>query len=411
MTIILTLFCFFLQLTGNLMLCLNFAKSRFRTVGAIRPSTRSRLSTNYAPREHHTCHWAILRAMIQRIQSITLTQQVQLFDSLKEPCLQQQKAFNPKINGNENQIRRLSKDSLGDGVDWLWRYKGVSWIIVLISGTKMHLPESLYPSETNGQITFGNHALDLSQLQPAPESERSKFMIIIYKLYCQRVGLGEVFSEAGKGDLQTHCYHQTYPKQLLKEGQVRHHYNYIYFPKDYLNRTWSTNSKRRGKSKNQIYLLVELIQNATEQWKLKVSRQSKDLKGVFPVIFSTRSIQQSLHLTLPNPSDLWGFDALFSTYIARLIKKRKVSIDLTKGIVDFIRAYSNGIGGEVLDNLISWVDDWEGDLKEWFNWSERNLVKINTTATNNVKGEMMLKEDYIRFDSAKAIASELTLEI
>ncbi|KAI8445057.1 hypothetical protein BY996DRAFT_6470281 [Phakopsora pachyrhizi] len=34
-----------------------------------------------------------------------------------------------------------------------------------------HLPESLYPSETNGQITFGNHALDLSQLQPAPESE------------------------------------------------------------------------------------------------------------------------------------------------------------------------------------------------------------------------------------------------
>ncbi|KAI8447434.1 hypothetical protein BY996DRAFT_6602854 [Phakopsora pachyrhizi] len=55
-------------------------------------------------------------------------------------------AFNPTINGNENQIRRLSKDSLGDG--------------------------SLYPSETNGQITFGNHALGLSQLQPAPESER-----------------------------------------------------------------------------------------------------------------------------------------------------------------------------------------------------------------------------------------------
>ncbi|KAI8449553.1 hypothetical protein BY996DRAFT_7473207 [Phakopsora pachyrhizi] len=72
-------------------------------------------------------------------------------------------------------------------------------------------------------------------------------------------------------------------------------------------------------------------------------------------------------------------------------------------------AYSNGIGGEVLDNLNSWVDDWEGDLKEWFNWSERNLVKIDTTATNNVKGEMMmLKEDYIRFDSAKAITSELT---
>ncbi|KAI8455271.1 hypothetical protein BY996DRAFT_6595014 [Phakopsora pachyrhizi] len=54
-------------------------------------------------------------------------------------------AFNPIIDGNENQIRRLSKDSLGDG--------------------------SLYPSEMNGQITFGNHALDLSQLQPAPESE------------------------------------------------------------------------------------------------------------------------------------------------------------------------------------------------------------------------------------------------
>ncbi|KAI8447531.1 hypothetical protein BY996DRAFT_6588978 [Phakopsora pachyrhizi] len=36
----------------------------------------------------------------------------------------------------------------------------------------LHLPESLYPSETNGQITFGNHSLDLSQLQPVPESER-----------------------------------------------------------------------------------------------------------------------------------------------------------------------------------------------------------------------------------------------
>ncbi|CAH7666778.1 family 90 glycosyltransferase [Phakopsora pachyrhizi] len=69
------------------------------------------------------------------------------------------------------------------------------------------------------------------------------------------------------------------PRQLLKEGRVRHHNDYIYFPKDYLNRTWSTNSKKRGKSKNQIYPLVELIQNATEQWKLKVSRQSKDLKG------------------------------------------------------------------------------------------------------------------------------------
>ncbi|KAI8457572.1 hypothetical protein BY996DRAFT_6580152 [Phakopsora pachyrhizi] len=56
-----------------------------------------------------------------------------------------QKAFSPTIDGNEIQIRRLSKDSLGDG--------------------------SLYPSETNGQITFGNHALDLSQLQPAPETE------------------------------------------------------------------------------------------------------------------------------------------------------------------------------------------------------------------------------------------------
>ncbi|KAI8451172.1 hypothetical protein BY996DRAFT_8538585 [Phakopsora pachyrhizi] len=32
------------------------------------------------------------------------------------------KAFNPTINGNEDQIRRLSKDSLGDGVDCLWRY-------------------------------------------------------------------------------------------------------------------------------------------------------------------------------------------------------------------------------------------------------------------------------------------------
>ncbi|KAI8457830.1 hypothetical protein BY996DRAFT_8392805 [Phakopsora pachyrhizi] len=42
------------------------------------------------------------------------------------------------------------------------------------------LPESLYPSEKNGQIIFGNHALDLPQLQPAPESESSKFMIIIY---------------------------------------------------------------------------------------------------------------------------------------------------------------------------------------------------------------------------------------
>ncbi|KAI8450981.1 hypothetical protein BY996DRAFT_8543004 [Phakopsora pachyrhizi] len=279
-----------------------------------------------------------------------------------------QKAFNPKINGNENQIRRLAVEIQRGELD----------------------NQSLYPSETNGQITFGNHALDLSQLQPAPESESV-------------LDWGRLFTLQSPFDQED--------PQLLKEGQVRHHYNYIYFPKDYLNRTWSTNSKRRGKSKNQIYLLVELIQNATEQWKLKVSRQSKDLKGVFPVIFSTRSIQQSLHLTLPNPSDLWGFDALFSTYIARLIKKRKVSIDLTKGIVDFIRAYSNGIGGEVLDNLISWVDDWEGDLKEWFNWSERNLVKINTTATNNVKGEMMLKEDYIRFDSAKAIASELTLEI
>ncbi|KAI8446964.1 hypothetical protein BY996DRAFT_8444742 [Phakopsora pachyrhizi] len=29
------------------------------------------------------------------------------------------KAFNPTINGNEDQIRRLSKDSLGDGVDCL----------------------------------------------------------------------------------------------------------------------------------------------------------------------------------------------------------------------------------------------------------------------------------------------------
>ncbi|CAH7686220.1 hypothetical protein PPACK8108_LOCUS20842 [Phakopsora pachyrhizi] len=88
-----------------------------------------------------------------------------------------QKAFNPTINGNENQIRRLSKDSLGDGLD---------------NCINQHLPESLYPSETNGQITFGNHALGLSQLQPAPESERSKFMIIIYKLYCQHVGLEEV---------------------------------------------------------------------------------------------------------------------------------------------------------------------------------------------------------------------------
>ncbi|CAH7683062.1 hypothetical protein BY996DRAFT_4580688, partial [Phakopsora pachyrhizi] len=36
------------------------------------------------------------------------------------------KAFKPTIDGNEDQIRRLSKDSLGDGVDWLWRNKGVS---------------------------------------------------------------------------------------------------------------------------------------------------------------------------------------------------------------------------------------------------------------------------------------------
>ncbi|KAI8443937.1 hypothetical protein BY996DRAFT_4549148, partial [Phakopsora pachyrhizi] len=43
------------------------------------------------------------------------------------------KALNPTINGNEDQIRRLSKDSLGDGVDWLWRNKGVSWITVSIN--------------------------------------------------------------------------------------------------------------------------------------------------------------------------------------------------------------------------------------------------------------------------------------
>ncbi|CAH7674184.1 hypothetical protein PPACK8108_LOCUS9094 [Phakopsora pachyrhizi] len=39
------------------------------------------------------------------------------------------KAFNPTIDGDEDQIRRLSKDSLGDGVDWLLRDEGVSWII------------------------------------------------------------------------------------------------------------------------------------------------------------------------------------------------------------------------------------------------------------------------------------------
>ncbi|CAH7672883.1 hypothetical protein PPACK8108_LOCUS7718, partial [Phakopsora pachyrhizi] len=39
------------------------------------------------------------------------------------------KVFNPTINGNEDQIRRLSKNSMGDGVDWLLRDKGVSWII------------------------------------------------------------------------------------------------------------------------------------------------------------------------------------------------------------------------------------------------------------------------------------------
>ncbi|CAH7670090.1 hypothetical protein PPACK8108_LOCUS4777 [Phakopsora pachyrhizi] len=162
------------------------------------------------------------------------------------------------------------------------------------------LPESLYPSEKKAQIIFGNHASDLPQLQPVPESERSNLMIIIYGI--------------------------------------------------------------------------------------------NDSK-----IFSTRSIHQSLHLTLPNPPDSLSFDALISTYIARLINKRKVSIDSIYGIVDFIRAYSDGIGGEVLDNLKSWVDDWEGDLKEWFDWSERNLVKIDTTATDNVKGEMMLKEDYSKW--------------
>ncbi|CAH7682500.1 hypothetical protein PPACK8108_LOCUS17528 [Phakopsora pachyrhizi] len=35
------------------------------------------------------------------------------------------------------------------------------------------LPESLYPSEKNGQIIFGNHASDVSQLRPAQECERA----------------------------------------------------------------------------------------------------------------------------------------------------------------------------------------------------------------------------------------------
>ncbi|CAH7682465.1 hypothetical protein PPACK8108_LOCUS15399 [Phakopsora pachyrhizi] len=77
---------------------------------------------------------------------------------------------------------------------------------------------------------------------------------------------------------------------------------------------------------------------------------------------------------------------------------RRLSKDSLGDRVDWLwrNKGSNGIDGEVLDNLKSWVDDWEGDLKEWFDWSERNLVKIDTTATKNVKGEMILKEDYKR---------------
>ncbi|CAH7668324.1 hypothetical protein PPACK8108_LOCUS2816, partial [Phakopsora pachyrhizi] len=197
---------------------------------------------------------------------------------------------------HEDQIRRLSKDSLGDGLD--------NCIHQSVSGTKMcfthqssssslsepttsityykTLPESLYPSEKNGWIIFGNHTLDLSQIQPAPDSERSKFMIIIYGI---------------------------------------------------------------NNSKFDIF--------------------SRDLFNQIDPSVTPSHITKSTRLV--------GFDALISTYIARLIKKRKV-----------------------LDNLKSWVDNWEGDLKEWFDWSERNLVKIDTTATNNVKGEMMLKEDYKR---------------
>ncbi|CAH7686589.1 expressed protein, partial [Phakopsora pachyrhizi] len=43
------------------------------------------------------------------------------------------KVFNATIDGNEDQIRRLSKNSMGDGVDWLLRDKGVSWIIESIN--------------------------------------------------------------------------------------------------------------------------------------------------------------------------------------------------------------------------------------------------------------------------------------
>ncbi|CAH7687641.1 hypothetical protein PPACK8108_LOCUS22447, partial [Phakopsora pachyrhizi] len=63
----------------------------------------------------------------------TLCSSNKLGPQLLSHVLGLKKAFNPTIDGDEDQIRRLSKNSMGDGVDWLLRDKGVIWIIKSIN--------------------------------------------------------------------------------------------------------------------------------------------------------------------------------------------------------------------------------------------------------------------------------------
>ncbi|CAH7687746.1 hypothetical protein PPACK8108_LOCUS22579 [Phakopsora pachyrhizi] len=335
-----------------------------------------------------------------REQAGALDQLNQLGPQLLSHVLGLKKAFNPTIDGNEDQVRSWIIVSINQ----LVALKCVS----LINHHHHHhhhqnyqlQSPSLYPSETNGRIIFGNHALDLSQLQPAPESESV-------------LDWGRLFTLRSPFDWEDpipNFHSQSLPQTLERQGNEYRCVSAAIDINHYQNRTEVKILMMTMNQTENIHMMIWMRSNCEEMELGEKELDEEEDRGETDPgderDFSRQVRQaastkgwmlednQSLGAQSNRGDKYLDATEILATCMSELAITPQNSF---KRLEELFKRYNN-----MLDNLNSWVDDWEGDLKEWFNWSERNLVKIDTTATNNVKGEMMLKEDYIRFDSAKA---------
>ncbi|MBW0529919.1 hypothetical protein O181_069634 [Austropuccinia psidii MF-1] len=112
-----------------------------------------------------------------------------------------------------------------------------------------------------------------------------------------------------------------------------------------------------------------------------------DGQNLLPDDFS--NLYQSFNL--PNPPESICFDALMSTYIGRLVDNFKIPISQVFGVENFLKAYHDGLGGGILDNLEDWAQDWTESTSKWIEWGKVFAKNIENENSND---QIIEKEKY-----------------